>query len=146
MLQPTKYLMIDPIFALCLVIGGMMVHSVLKSQQIGQQITINDGKTNGGRCILYMACCFLSYFPIFVFFVVRIRVLSIAIAFQCIVQLKTFLYWCYIIYLFWTINNCQFLEVEYFWVNQGSLQKSGEILYTNSPKNLKSNGFEVFPN
>merc|ERR1719347_1115519 len=28
-------------------IGGMMVHSVLKSQQIGQQITINDGKTNG---------------------------------------------------------------------------------------------------
>jgi len=26
-------------------IGGMMVHSVLKSQQIGQQITTNDGKT-----------------------------------------------------------------------------------------------------
>ena len=39
-------------------------------------------------------------FKFFVFFVVRIRVLSIAIAFQCIVQLKTFLYWCYIIYLF----------------------------------------------
>ena len=40
-----------------LVIGGMMVHSVLKSQQIGQHITSADGKMtqpNGGRCLYIM--------------------------------------------------------------------------------------------
>ena len=37
---------------LYVVIGGMMVHSVLKSQQIGQHITTNDvnkAQNNGGQ-------------------------------------------------------------------------------------------------
>ena len=57
---------IPPVF---LVIGGMMVHSVLKSQQIGQHIA--DGKpaqTNNGRCILYIAYLTLIIFLLRMFF------------------------------------------------------------------------------